>query len=576
MAVDHSGGTSIVVLATVVLGCVASSPRGAREPGAITFADVTTRSGLRFEREPDLRRGRMVATMGGGVAMGDVDGDGFLDLFFTGTVRDGRKPEAGPCGVLYRNRGDGTFEDVTRRSGLHVCGWTMGASFVDVDSSGALDLVVTGLGRTTLWKNDGRGAFREVSASRGLVAPRFAVGLAAGDVDGDGRVDLYVVDYLDTTYEKELSLGEFQIRLPEYYDGQDAFLFVQGKDGRFEERAAAAGVTNHGGKGLGAVLFDYDGDGRSDLYVVNDRTPNVLYRGRGDGTFEDVTLETGAGARDQKIPRAGMGIAVGDIDGDGRPDILVTNFAGEPSTLYRNVEGVLFEDATQSSGLGPPTVPYVQWGVDFADLDDDGWPDVVIASGHLVPKALLMLGGLRKGGLGIYGLGDRSYRQPPLVLRNLGEGRFADVTASSGDLASLRLPARGLAVGDLDGDGRLDVVLSPVSGAVRLLRNTTRARQHALEILPVAGADRKTILGTKVVVTAGGRRQTREFIVRPSYASGAWTPLHFGLGPHERAERVEVIPPGETVPRFTFEDVAADRLYTLTDGALAPRRDFRR
>ena len=568
--------TALAAVAVAVLGCVASSPRSAPATGPIGLEDVTARSGVRFERVSDLRRGRMVATMGGGVAMGDVDADGFLDLFFAGTVRDGRKPEAGPCGVLYRNRGDGTFEDATLRSGLHACGWSMGASFVDVDSSGFLDLVVTGLGRTTLWKNDGRGAFREVSAARGLVAPLFGVGLAAGDVDGDGRVDLYVVDYLDTSYEKEVAFGAFQVRLPEHYEGQDALLFVQGKDGRFVERAAAAGVTNRGGKGLGAVLFDYDGDGRSDLYVVNDRAPNVLHRGRGDGTFEDVTLEAGAGARDQKIPRAGMGLAVGDVDGDGRPEVLVTNFAGEPVTLYRNVEGALFDDATDASGLGPPTLPYVQWGTDFADLDDDGWPDVVIASGHLVPKALLMLGSLRKGGLGSYGLGDRTYRQPPLVLRNLGEGRFRDVTATSGDLAALRLPARGLAVGDLDGDGRLDVVLSPISGAVRVLRNSTRERRHALEILPVAGADRKTVLGTKVVVACGGQKQTREFLVRPSYASGAWTPLHFGLGPHESAERVDVIPPGETAPRFAFENVAADRLYTLTNGVLAPRRDFRR
>src|ERR1019366_3183105 len=256
--------------------------------------------------------------MGAGVAMGDLDGDGYLDLFFTGSVSNGKKPEAGPCGVLYRNRGDGTFEDVTARSGIRSCGWTMGASWVDLDGSGRLDLVVTGVGRTMLFKNLGDGTFRE---------------------EGDGRVDLYVVGYLDTDAAKERSFSALALRLPEDYEGQPATLLVQDAEGRFHERAAAAGVTNAGGRGLGAVFLDYDGDGREDIYVGTDRMPNVLYRGRGDGTFEDVTLETGAGARDQKVPRAGMGIAVGDVDGDGRPDVLVTNFAGEPVTLYRNVEG---------------------------------------------------------------------------------------------------------------------------------------------------------------------------------------------------------------------------------------------
>src|ERR1035437_7970758 len=311
------------------------SPSSSSPGPPIRFTDVTKRAGLTFRFESDLRRGRNLATMGGGVAMGDFDGDGFLDLFFTGSVSNGDKPEAGPCGVLYRNRGDGTFEDVTARSEIRSCGWTMGASWVDVDGSGRLDLVVTGVGRTALFKNLGDGTFREEAAARGVVAPGYAVGLAAGDVNGDGRVDLYVVGYLDTDARRERSFPKLALRLPEDYDGQLATLLVQDAAGRFHERAEAAGVTNAGGRGLGAVLFDYDGDGREDLYVVNDRMPNVLYHGHGDGTFEDVTLETGAGARDQKVPRAGMGIAVGDVDGDGFPDLLVTNFGGEPSTDYR-------------------------------------------------------------------------------------------------------------------------------------------------------------------------------------------------------------------------------------------------
>ncbi|MDL2718412.1 MAG: CRTAC1 family protein [Acidobacteriota bacterium] len=545
-------------------------------PGApIRFTDVTRRAGIKFKLETDLRHGRNLATMGGGVAMGDFDGDGFLDLFFTGSAASGKKPEAGPCGVLYRNRRDGTFEDVTARSGIRSCGWKMGAYWVDLDGEGRLDLVVTGLGKTEIWRNLGDGTFREVSAERGLASPGYAVGLAAGDVDGDGRVDLYVVGYLDTDYAKENSFAQFDVRMPEDYGGQEAKLNVQGEGGRFAERAKEAGVLNTGGNGLSAVFFDYDGDGRPDLYVANDRTTNVLYRNKGDGTFEDVTVETGAGRRDHKEARAGMGVAIGDLDGDGRPEIFVTNFAGEPKTLYRNVEGVLFDDATASSGVEGASLPYVQWGTDIVDLDDDGRPDLVMVSGHLIPKFVMSMARIfgNSKSLGPYSHGDRAYKQRPVLYQNSGGGRLEDATASSGDFAGLRLVARGLAAGDVDGDGRVDLVIAAVAGGIRVMHNATAATGHALEILPVAGADKRTVLGTKVVVTAGGVRQVQEFILRPSYASGAWVPLHFGLG-GATAARVEIIPPGGTAPIESFEGVAADRLYTLRDGRLEEKRKF--
>ena len=531
--------------------------------GPITFRDVTKSAGVRFKFKTDLMRGRLLSTMGGGVAMGDYDGDGWLDLFFTGSVENGKKPQRGPCGALFRNRGDGTFQDVTKAAGVVSCGWAMGASFVDVDSDGRLDLVVTGVGATSLYRNRGDGTFSEEP----LPASRFAIGLAAGDVNRDGRVDLYVVNYLETTYEKEHGFPQFQVRIPEDYEGQEAYLFVQGKDGRFTERAAAAGVTNHGGKGIGGLFFDYDGDGIADLYVSNDRAPNVLYHGRGDGTFEDVTAQTGAGQREMKGARAGMGIALGDPDLDGHPDVLVTNFANEPNTFYRNVEGQLFDDGTDAANLSAAAFPYVQWGTDFADFDDDGWPDLVASSGHLVPHILLTLAKIfRKGGLGSYGDGNRSYKQPVLLWRNQGSGRFEEVSASAGDLGKLRLCSRGLAAGDVDGDGRVDVALAAISGGVRLLRNATEGGGRAIEILPVAGADHRTMLGTKVTVTSGERRQTQEFVLRPSYASGSWVPLHFGVGA-ATSVKVEATAPGATSPTV-LGDVDTGHLYELREGKL--------
>ena len=481
------------------------------------------------------------------------------------------------CRAVFRNKGDGTFEDVTVRSGIRSCGWAMGASWVDLDSEGRLDLVVTGLGRTAIWKNCGDGTFRDVTEARGIDAKKFAVGLAAGDVNGDGRVDLYVVNYLDSDVEREMGYHTFQLRLPDDYAGQDATLWVQRADGTFEERGAAAGVLNHDGKGLGGVFFDYDGDGKADLYVTNDRTPNVLYHGRGDGTFDDVTAETGAGARDQKVPRAGMGIAVGDIDGDGRPDLVVTNFGGEPNTVYRNVEGALFDDWSETSNVAPGSLPWVEFGIDFADLDNDGAQDLVVTSGHLVPRIFLFIGQLsRSGGRNLYDLGSQSYRQPMKVWRNRGDGRFDDVTESAGDYGRTKVAGRGLAAGDVDGDGLVDVAVAAISGGHRLFRNRTVGAGSFLEILPVAGADRRTVLGTKVIVTVGGKRQVQEFLLRPSYASGSWVPLHFGLGKSAVVDRVEVIPPGATAPALVFENVEANRLYTLRDGELLPMRGARR
>ena len=543
----------------------------------ITFRDVTKSSGIDFVFSTDMRRGRMIATMGGGVAAADYDGDGFLDLFFTGSAANGRHPERGPCGRLYHNRGDGTFEDATLRSGIRSCGWQMGAAWVDYDSDGRPDLVLTGIDTTRVWHNEGNGTFRDVTRELHIdVGRRFTIGAAAGDEAGTGRVSLYLLGYLDTTPEKELTFPALAIRFPEDYDSETGVLYRQEADGTFRDATAEAGVANRDGKGTGAVFFDYNGDGRPDLYIANDRASNRLYRNDGGGNFRDVTEETGAGARGEPA-RAGMGIAVGDPFGRGFPDIFVTNFSGQPGTYYRSLEGELFEDGTDAVRVGRASLPYVQWGTGFADFDDDGWPDLYAVSGHLVPRLLAAMAGLfSHRHLRDMQAGDRSFRQPITLWRNDGRGRFEDISAAAGDLHRTLLAARGSAAGDFDGDGRLDLAVAAVSGGVRLFRNATPGSGHSIEILPVAGADRRTVLGTKVRVTAGGRTQTQEFDVTPSYASGSWTPLHFGLGDSARADRIEIIPPWSTAPRWVLKDVAAGCLYRLQDGALEEIRRFRR
>jgi hypothetical protein len=562
----------LAILALAGAAALAGVPAG---EGPIAFRDVTKPAGIRTRFRSDLARGRMISTMGGGVAFGDYDGDGFLDLFFTGSAENGKHPEKGPCGTLFRNRGDGTFEDATMSSGVRACGWQMGAFWVDVDSDGRPDLIVTGVESFTVWRNRGDGTFEEISRARGIgPAPEFTIGIAAGDYDGDGRVDLYLLGYVATDPKKELSFPKFQIRMPEDLPPGEGKLFRQLADGSFQDVTAAAACANPGGKGTGAVFFDYDGDGRADLFIANDRASNRLYRNAGAGRFEDVTDQTGAGSREGR-PRAGMGIAVGDPFGSGRPSLYVTNFSGETNTLYRNLEGELFDDATEEAGAGAASWPYVEWGTHFVDFDNDGWPDLYAVSGQLVPRILLPFARLfGKRELSVFDKGDLSYRQPIVLLRNVGDGRFEDASRQAGDLASVRLCARGSAVGDYDGDGRPDLAVAAISGGARLFQNVSPAAGHAIDILPVAGAGGRTALGTKVRITAQGRSHIQEFILAPSYASGSWVPLHFGLGSATVVDSIEVIPPGATVPAQRFTEVAADGLYRLRDGELSLVRRF--
>ena len=314
-------------------------------------------------------------------------------------------------------------------------------------------------------------------------------------------------------------------------------------------------------------MLDYDGDGKEDLYFVNDRAVNRLFRNRGDGTFEEVTAETGAGILGDQ-PRAGMGVAVGDPFGDERDSLFVTNFGAEPNSVYRNVKGTLFEDAGQASGAGPIGFPFVRWGTHFADFDNDGWLDLYAAGGHLAPRLVRLLGHYKSSG-GVYvDAGDKAFAQPTVLLHNRGEGRF-EPWPNPGALAKLRMAARGTAVADLDGDGALDLVIVDVDGPVRVLKNTAAGGRGWLEVLPKSGADGRTVIGTRVRVTAAGRRQSQTYRVSASYASGSLVPLHFGLGSEVAAPSVEVRWPWGTVQ--TFEAVAGGKGYALAPGgALEP------
>jgi hypothetical protein len=537
-------------------------PAAVRPEGRL-FRDATTQSGIRFRFRGDLRRLKMIATMNGGCAFGDADGDRRPDLYVTNSIPRWGETNPKSCGVLYRNLGGGRFEDVTGRSGIRACGLGMGAHWVDIDSDGDLDLYLTNLGPNVLYVNRGGGVFHEAQKS-GLEDPLFSIGAGFLDYDADGDVDVVVANYLDSTPEWERAQPQFELRVPEDYQGQPSRLYRNDGKLKFRDVTREAGLALPPAetKTLGVAVLDYDSDGKPDLYFVNDRMTNRLFRNRGDTTFEETTAETGAGALGEQ-PRAGMGVAVGDPDGSGTLDLFVTNFGGEPNSFYRNVESALFEDAGQASAAAQAGFPFVRWGTHFADFDNDGWADTYAVGGHLAPRIVRRMGRY-KSGIGKYiEAGDPAYRQATVVLRNRGEGKF-EPWPDRGDLARTPMAGRGSAIADVEGDGDLDLFIVDLAGPSRLFANQVGSARSWVAIHPVPGEDRRSVLGTRVRVTSSGRTQMQEYQVTPSYASGSLVPLHFGLGNAVSAEEVMIRwPDGRTQ---SFPGVKARQAYRIRPG----------
>lgn len=562
------GRVALVAFAGITWTALSGAPTSARTDGVgFAFRLVGREAGLTgttvFGGKTTNRY--LLETTGTGVALIDYDADGRLDLFFVnGATLEGFPKGKEPRPHLYRNKEDGTFEDVTRATGIgEQSGWGQGACVGDYDNDGAQDLFVTYYGQNRLFRNTG-GRFADVTSPAGLVSPRtrWGAGCAFLDFDRDGQLDLFIANYIDldlaTAPTPESGLCRYKgiavaCGPPGLPGGKNALYRNLGK-GAFADVSDASGVSRTGSTyGLGVVTFDFDNDGWTDVYVANDSNPSALYRNRRDGTFEDIGVRAGCAYSQDGKPQAGMGVGIGDFDRNGTLDIVKTNFAGDTSSLYANTGAGLCEDRTFDAGLGLNT-RWLGWGAGFADFDNDGWLDIFLTNGHVYPEVREMPM-------------EAAYEQRKVVYRNTG-GQFVDVTDRLGPPATTPRAGRGTAFGDLDDNGTVDVVISNMHSTPDVFLTTANAGHHWLLVRLVGTQSNRSAIGARVRVVAGDIAQIREVQGGGSYLSQNDLRLHFGLGPASRVDRLEVRWPNGLEEVWT--DMPVDRLLTIEEGT-APR-----
>lgn len=499
----------------------------------------------------------MPETMGSGCLFFDYDDDGWVDIFLvnSGSLVDPRLAEAARS-ALYHNNRDGTFTDVTEKSGIKNQGYGMGACAADYDNDGRVDLYLTNFGTNVLYHNDGNGIFSDVTKKAGVGSTSWGSSCAFADIDKDGYVDLFVVNYVDFSMDNHKYCGSQIEGLrsychPNVYRGLPNVLYHNNGDGTFSDITHQAGVYTRAGKGLGVAFGDFNNDGWTDIYVANDSVANFLYRNHGDGTFDEIGLSSGVAVDENGMPRAGMGTDWGDIDNDGLLDIYVTNLNSETNTLYRNLGGGLFTDITWQAGLGEPTLPFVGFGTAFVDFDNDGDLDIVVANGHILDNVNASRDNI-------------TYAQRKLLFRNDSKGHFQEVGQASGPAFNQEKVSRGLAIGDVDNDGALDILINNCNQTADLLRNDNHTKNHWLMIKVVGTKSNRDGIGTRIVLTAGKLTQVREIKAGSSYQSQNDIRAHFGLGTASIVDRLELRWPSGTVD--VLENLRADEILTIREG----------
>ncbi|HYP53726.1 MAG TPA: CRTAC1 family protein [Pyrinomonadaceae bacterium] len=539
------------------------------------FEDVTARTALAAFRHRSgvAAKDYIVETVSGAVAVFDYDNDGLPDIYLLNgsTLAAERGKERPPRAALYRNLGAWKFEDVTERAGVANERWGMGVAVGDYDNDGDADLFVGNFGTSRLYRNNGDGTFTDVAPRLGVARKGWSTGAIFGDYDADGRLDLFVPGYVELDLNNlppspseaaRASQTPCQFRGlpvmcgPRGLKGEQDTLYHQKPDGTFEDVSDATGVNDRTRYfGFSSAWVRVNEDDLLDLVVVNDSTPNQLYVNLGGGKFQEVGHESGVALNENGREQAGMGLAVGDYDNDGRVDFYVTNFSDDTNTLYRNDGEGNFSDVTVQTGHGEPTIPFLGWGTSFADYDADGWKDLIVANGHVYPA----VDGQPWG---------TSYAQQSLLFRNAGAGgKFERVGAAPGTALAEAWMSRGLAVADLDGDGRLDVVLNNMDSAPALLRNVAQTANHWLRLRLVGDPSKRSprdATGATAYVTTGRLRQRGDVVSGAGYSSQNDPALFFGLGAATKVDGLEVRWPDGS--RETFPVPAVNRTLTLTQG----------
>jgi len=524
--------------------------------------DITAKTGITFKHTADPAKKYIVESMSGGVIIFDYDRDGWPDIYFTNapTVEMAIKGQKSR-GVLYHNNHDGTFSDVTDKSGLTSTCFAMGGAVGDYDNDGWSDLYVTCLGGNVLYHNNGDGTFTDVTTKAGVADGRWSTGASFGDYDGDGFVDLMVANYVDFHLNDLPGFGSspnckyrgIDVQCgPRGLKGAGDSLFHNNGNGTFTDVSKSAGVDDPSGYyGMSVVWADFNNTGRPDIYVANDSTPKFLYKNLGDGKFKDIGLESGTAVSEDGSEQASMGIAIGDYLHTGRPSLYVTNFSDENNLLYRNDGNWNFTDVSYPSGLALPSLPFVKWGTAFVDVDNDGWLDLITVSGHVYPQVDTLPSGAR-------------YREPKLLQLNQKDGTFCDASDEAGPALKEKHVSRGLAVADLFNDGNMDIVIGDLDGRPMILKNHGVPGRHWVSFELAGTKSNRLALNARIKIVAGGVTQTDEIHSGGSYLSQNDLRVHFGLGDVKKIDSVEIRWPSGKVE--SFGPLTADQYYSVLEG----------
>ena len=557
----HAAGIACAIATPIVLlaqggRSASTAPAQPPAPAAVTFTDVTAAAGIGFRHNNGaFGRKYLPETMGSGAAVLDVDADGWQDVFLVNGTRFPGRPEAASSSALYRNNGNGTFTDITRAAGLLVGMYGMGAAAADYDNDGRIDLYVTALGANRLFRNAGGSRFVDVTARAGVGDPGFSTSATWFDYNRDGVLDLFVANYVEWSPEKDLfctldgTLKSYCT--PESYQGHSSTLYRGKGDGTFEDVTRVAGIYDPNGKALGVALIDYDNDGWMDLFVAHDTQPNRLYRNLGNGRFRDVGLMAGVAFSEAGAARAGMGVDAADYDGSGRQSLIVGNFSNEMMALYANEGTGLFIDEAPASAIGQASLLTLTFGAFFFDYDLDGRMDIFAANGHVADDISRVQPNVK-------------YAQQPHLFRNAGGRRFEDVTRRLGADFGRPMVARGAAYTDYDADGDLDVIVTTNNGPARLLRNDGGNHNRWIRVSVIGTRSNRNGIGTRVQAIVGDKPGPWAYVkTGSSYCSQSELPITLGLESAQRVSLRLTWPDGQVE---TIRSIETNRTVTVTEG----------